>query len=189
MTNDADQIRSNIEATRRELGSDVDALADKVDPGKIAHRQADRARGAMRSVRERVMGVVSDVQDDMGGASGTVSDAAHAAVDKARGNPLAVGLLAFGAGWLLSSLIPPSQKEKELTSSLTDAAQPLVEEAKGMASTIAGDLKEPARDAATAVKDSATEAVGNVKAEATSAADDVKGQAAASRQNVQNKTS
>ncbi|MET0976648.1 MAG: DUF3618 domain-containing protein [Leifsonia sp.] len=185
MTNDPDQIRADIEATRRDLGSDVDALADKVDPTKIAQRQADKAKDAVRSVRDRVMGVASDVRDDAGSVGDSVSGVAQSAVQKAKGNPLAVGLIAFGAGWLLSSLIPPSTKEKELTSSLADAAQPLLDEAKDVASTIAGDLKEPAQDAATAVKDSAAGAVETVKAEAGSAVDEVKDQASDSRDNIQ----
>ena len=185
MTNDPDQIRSQIESTRRDLGSDVDALADKVDPSKIAQRQAEKAKGALRSVRDRVMGAASDAQDKAGGAADDVSDAARSAVAKAKGNPLAVGLIAFGAGWLLSSLIPASEKEKELNASLADAAQPLISEAQGVASTIGENLKEPAQDAATAVKDSATEAVENVKAEASSAVDDVKDQAADSREKIQ----
>lgn len=186
MTNDPDQIRSDIEATRRDLGSDVDALADKVDPSKIAHRQADKAKDAVRSVRDRVMGVASDAQESANSVGDNVADVAHDAVAKAKGNPLAVGLIAFGAGWLLSSLIPPSEKEKELTTSLTDAAQPLVDEVKDVASTIAGDLKEPVQDAATAVKDSATDAVETVKDEATAAVGDVKEQAQESRENISN---
>ncbi|KQX07618.1 MULTISPECIES: DUF3618 domain-containing protein [unclassified Leifsonia] len=189
MTNDPDQIRADIEATRRNLGSDVDALADKVDPSKIAQRQADKAKDAVRSVRDRVMGVASDVHDDASSMGDNVAGAAQSAVAKAKGNPLAVGLIAFGAGWLLSSLIPPSEKEKQLTTTLTDAAQPLVDEVKDVASTVADDLKEPAQNAAAAVKDSATDAVDNVKAEASSAVDDVKGQAAESRDNVQTASS
>jgi ElaB/YqjD/DUF883 family membrane-anchored ribosome-binding protein len=185
MTNDPDQIRSNIEATRRDLGSDVDALADKVDPSKIAQRQTDKAKGALRSARDRVMGVASDVRGDAEDAMGSASGVAHGAVQKAKGNPLAVGLIAFGAGWLLSSLIPPSEKEKELAGSLTDAAQPLVDEVKSAASNVAEDLKEPAQDAVAAVRDSATDAADHVKADATSAVDDVRDQAAESRENIQ----
>ena len=35
MSDSPDEIRANIERTRSELGSDVDALADKVNPSKI----------------------------------------------------------------------------------------------------------------------------------------------------------
>ena len=39
MSNSADEIRSDIERTRQDLGMDVDALADKVTPSKIVDRQ------------------------------------------------------------------------------------------------------------------------------------------------------
>lgn len=39
MTDDPDAIRAEIENTRRSLSGDVDALADKVTPSKIADRQ------------------------------------------------------------------------------------------------------------------------------------------------------
>ncbi len=48
MSDSPDQIRADIERTRGELGSDVDALADKVSPSKIVERQVDKVRGALR---------------------------------------------------------------------------------------------------------------------------------------------
>ena len=46
MSTDPDQIRDDIERTRAELSSDVDALTDKVSPTQAAQRQADRVRSA-----------------------------------------------------------------------------------------------------------------------------------------------
>jgi len=54
MSDSPDAIRADIEQTRRELGSDVDALADKVSPSKIVDRQADKVKNMFGSVRERV---------------------------------------------------------------------------------------------------------------------------------------
>jgi len=45
MSDSPDEIRADIERTRQELGSDVDALADKVSPSKIVDRQVDKVRG------------------------------------------------------------------------------------------------------------------------------------------------
>ena len=58
-----DEIRADIERTRAELGQDVDALADKVTPSKIAERQTRKVRRALTSVKDRVMGVASDIGD------------------------------------------------------------------------------------------------------------------------------
>lgn len=188
MSDSPDEIRSDIERTRRELGSDVDALADKVTPSKIVQRQGDKVRGMFGSVRERVMGVADDAGH---AASSAGSDLAHGARDmahdvkaKAEGNPLAVGLIAFGAGLLAASMIPASSKEKELAEGVKEQAQPLVDEAKHVAQEVASDLKEPAQEAAAAVKDRATEAVGHVQDEASGAAHTVQDRAQEARNNV-----
>ena len=65
-----DQIREDIERTRAELGQDVDALADKVNPGKAAQRQGRKVRRALTSVKDRVMGVAGDVGDSAHDALG-----------------------------------------------------------------------------------------------------------------------
>ena len=59
MSTDPDQIRDDIERTRAELSSDVDALTDKVSPTQAAQRQAERVRSAAPGVKDRVMGAVA----------------------------------------------------------------------------------------------------------------------------------
>src|SRR5688572_23304978 len=99
MTDSPDVIRADIERTREELGADVDALADKVTPSKIVGRQTDKVRGAMGSLRDRVMGVADDAgtaaSDAAHGAARGAADVARDVKAKAEGNPLAVGLIAF----------------------------------------------------------------------------------------------
>lgn len=184
MTDSPDAIRADIERTREELGLDVDALADKVTPSKIAQRQADKVRGVFGSVRERVMGAADDASSSASGLAHGAGDVAHTVKAKAEGAPLAVGLIAFGAGLLLSALIPASRKEKELAESVKDAAQPLLDEVSAVGKEVADDLKQPAQDAVAAVQDRAAEAVGTVKDEASGAADTVKDQAQQARDNV-----
>ncbi len=41
MSDSPEAIRADIERTRAELGLDVDALADKVNPSKVVDRQAN----------------------------------------------------------------------------------------------------------------------------------------------------
>ena len=170
----ADQIRDDIERTRAELGDDVDALADKVRPSSIAHRQVGKVRGAFDNVKEKVMGSASSVGDSASSVGGKVSDASQTAVRKAEGNPVAVGLIAFGAGLLISSLIPASDKERTLAQGVKEQAQPLVDDLGQAAKEAGQNLKEPAREAADAVKTSATDAAQNVRGEATDAASQVK---------------
>ncbi len=178
MSESPETIRANIESTRRELGLDVDALADKVTPSKIVHRQTDKVRGVFSSVRERVMGAADDAGSTLQGVGSSgaqsVSDTAHRVAAKAEGNPLAVGLMAFGAGLLLASLIPASDREKQAAEAVKDAAQPLVDEATSVAKEMGERLQEPAQEAVDAVKDAAGDAIAHVKDDASGAVEAVK---------------
>lgn len=188
MSDSPDVIRANIEQTRRELGGDVDALADKVSPTKVMERQTDKVKGALGSVRDRIMGAADDAGSSIAGAATSAADGVGDVKDrvaaKAEGNPIAVGLIAFGAGLLIASLIPASTKEKEVAADIKDKAQPLVDEVADVAKDVGAHLKEPAQDAATAVKDAAAVSLEAVKEEAQSAATEVKDQVSDARQHV-----
>jgi gas vesicle protein len=122
-----------------------------------------------------------DLRSSGSDAASTVGHAPGVAADKARsktqGNPLAAGLIALGVGWLVGSMLPASEKEKEAAVALKDKAQPLVDEAKSVAQDTAQELKEPAKQAALNVKDTATQAKDTVVQEGQSTAEDVKSQA------------
>ncbi len=184
-----DQIRAEIEQTRLHLGTDVDALADKVSPSSIAQREKDKVRSRITSARESVMGSVHQAQDAVQGAADSGGSAASDARSTAAGHPLVVGLIAFGAGWLLSSLLPSTSTEQELAVSAKEKVAPLTEKVKdvaeGAGKEIGQNLKEPAQQAAAAVKDSATDSARTVQQEGRSAAQDVKGQAQESKDAVQ----
>jgi gas vesicle protein len=176
---DPDTIRANIEATRADLSGNVDALADKVSPSSIADRQKEKVKDRVRSARESVMGATRSVTDSLpdGGTAGS-------AVETAKGHPLVVGLIAFGAGWLLSSLLPTADAERGLASTAKEKAAPLVDAAKGAAKDAAQQLKDPAKDAAAHLKETATDAAGTVKDEGRSAASDVRDQASDAKDGV-----
>ena len=176
-SNDPEVLRSQIENTRRELGADVDALADKVTPAKIMHRQTDKVKGAMGSVKDQLMGSAADVGHSVGGVVDDSSGLVHQAATQAKGNPLAVGLIALGIGWLASSLIPASTAEKKIASNVKEAAEPLVDEVSNAAKTVGENLKQPLTEAADAVKETATDAAGTVKSETVSSAAEVRDEA------------
>jgi len=189
MSNDPEQIRREIEHTRSELSDNVNALGDKVNPGSIAKRQVGRVRGAATSVKDAVMGSAADAADTGQQVATTmgddVSNAPNAVARKAQGSPIAAGLIAFGAGLLVSSLLPASQVEQQTAEKIKDTAQPMVDDITDTAKEVAGNLKEPAQQALEEVKSTATDAATTVKDEATSAADDVKSQAQDSKDTVQ----
>jgi gas vesicle protein len=118
----------------------------------------------------------------------TASDTAYRARRQAQGNPFAAGLVAFGLGWLVSSLLPASQKERELAHQVKDQAQPAMQavgqQAGQALSEVKDNLQQPAQQAVESVKQTATDAAGTVKDEARSAAGDVQDQAQDSTQQV-----
>ena len=201
MSENPDAIRADIEATRARLGTNVDAVADKVTPSNIVHRQTDKVKDAVFGVKEKVMGTAEDVThrvhsgahartDNAGNAlhdaGAAIGDAPQQVKAKTQGNPLAAGLIAFGAGMLLSALIPASEKEREAADALKTAAEPMTTELTEAAKDMAEGLKEPAREAMENVKATAADAAEHVKAEGQVAAADVKDRATDARDTVQN---
>lgn len=197
MTSDPDQIRRDIEQTRAELRSDVDALGEKVTPRQVIRRRTERAKQMFGTTKEKVMGTPTRAGRTVGGqmsaaadtvssaasaAASTVSDAATSAPratrERVEGNPLAAGLVTFGLGWLIASLLPPSRQERRVAAQardqLSEHAQPVFEEVKGAAQQVTDELREPAKQAAESVKTRAQEAAGTVKEETMSAAEEAK---------------
>ena len=248
-SSDPEQIRRDIERTQAALSQDVDALAEKVTPGKIVERRVDRARDAATRLKEKVMGsdpygrhgsgesvggsvlsaastatdrvsgtassaassvqdaassAASSVQGAASSAAGTVQDAASTAVGavqeapqairrQTRGNPLAAGLIAFGAGWLVSSLLPASRREQELADQAKQVAQEKVQPAaqqvaQQVATEVKENLREPAQQAVESVKSTAQDAKDTVTDEGRSAAQDVQGRAQDAAGNVRSST-
>jgi hypothetical protein len=188
-SNDPDQIRADIERTRSRLSTNVDTLAYEAKPSTMAKRQVGKVSGAVGGLRERVMGSAHD-------STSSISDSAQSAIDaaqstpstvrrQAQGNPLAAGLIAFGAGLVVAAMIPASEKEQQVAVAVKDKAQPLQQEVADVAKEAAQNLKEPAQQAAQSVKDTATEAATTVKDEGTSATQDVQGRAQDAAHRVQ----
>ncbi len=216
-SSDPDVIRRQIEDTRRELSYDVDALNEKVNPARVVDRRVTAAKGKMSNLKERVMGSAQgttyQAQGMASNAAGSVQGAASSAADsvstaattavgavqqapdavirQAQGNPLAAGLIAFGVGWLVSSLLPASEKEKQLAqqaeSAVKEHKDTLLAPAKQAAQEIGDQLKPAAQQAVDSVKSTAQDAATTVTEEGKSAASDVQGQAQQSKDTVQSR--
>jgi hypothetical protein len=114
-------------------------------------------------------------------------------VRQTQGNPMAAGLIAFGVGWLVSSLLPATERERQLAQQAETAVREnkdaLLAPAKQVAQEIGEELKPAAQQAVDEVKATAQDAAQTVKAEGRSAAEDVKGQAQESKEKVQSSSS
>ena len=179
-----ENIQRDIEHTRSELSSNVDRLTEKVSPGRVVSRRLDKVKSGATSVRDRVMGSADQgsglrgAGDSLGSAAESAKDAVGAAPQAVRtqtqGNPLAAGLIAFGVGMVVSSLVPASQAEQQVAASAEAKAKELAEPLKETGQQLAEDLKQPVQDAVEQVKSTATDAAADTAQQAKSAAQDVK---------------
>jgi len=192
MSTNPDVIRSEIERTREELSSDVDALAYKASPSRMVHDRTDRVRGFFRDARDKVMGAAEATGDRASGAASAVSDAASSVADTAseaprrvgraaRGNPIAAGLIVFGGAWLISSLLPRSEREQQAASQVRATVEEHADELKQAAGDVAhgvqDGMREPVQQAADSVKSTASDAAQTVKEDGRSAAHQVSAEA------------
>jgi hypothetical protein len=211
MSSDPDQIRYEIDQTQRELSADVDALTEKLSPPKIVERRVQATRDAVTNVKDKIMGstgqgipnVRETAASQTAGVGQAVSDRASAVRDsatagvssaagaarsapslirrQATGNPLAAGLVAFGAGWLLSSLLPASAPEQQAATQIkefaTEHGRPVARQLGQAGQQAAEQLRESAQQRAESVKDTAADAASTVSGEAQAAASHVSSQA------------
>jgi uncharacterized protein YjbJ (UPF0337 family) len=180
-TQTPEEIRLEIERTRAELASDVDTLHQKVSPSAIAHRRTEAVKDRLSNVKEKVMGSASSAtgkaSSGLQSATGTTKGAPQAVRQQTQGNPLAAGVIAFGAGWLVSSLLPSSDKEKQATMQAKDKVSE-------HSDTLTAPLKEAAQGAKENLQPHAQHAAESIKSTATDAADTVKGEAQSAKDNV-----
>ncbi len=203
MAQEPDQLRQDIENTRAKMTRDVDLLAEKTSPTKVAQRR-------WNSVKEKVMGstdharhaasdtgssAVSTVQDKASQLGDVASEKAHDAADAVRnapqavaaqtqGNPLAAGIIAFGVGMLAATLIPVTDVEKRAGQQLKDNSGDLTDKVKDIATDMKDDLSGTVQHAVGEVKATATDAAQTTKDQAQSSAQDVKDQTQQAAQNA-----
>jgi len=172
MTNVKDKIMGSTSDAYQTAGSTASGMGQSV---------SDRAS----SVRDTASGMASSARDTASDVASSAVDTVRSAPDTVRrqatGNPLAAGLIAFGAGLLLSSLIPASEPEQQVATQVKDFAteqgRPVARQLGEAGQQAAQELKESAQQRAEAVKQTAQDAASAVKDETQSAASDVKGQA------------
>jgi ElaB/YqjD/DUF883 family membrane-anchored ribosome-binding protein len=98
-TQDPEQIREQIEATREELGDTVEALAAKSDVKAQAKRKVEDTKARLAGKQEEILGKAKEASPD------DAVSAASSAAQKARENPLPVAVAgAFALGFLAGRL-------------------------------------------------------------------------------------
>ena len=168
----------------RVMGSDDDEYS-----GSTVGGVSDKAYAAKDAVADKAYAAKDTVSERASEAGEAVRQTPRRIRRKTQGNPLAAGVIAFGLGMLVSSLIPSTEKEREAVSQLQENLEPVKEKATEVARDIGEGLKPAAQDAAESVRETAQEGVENLKQEGQSAAQDVKDQAQASKETVQQQSS
>lgn len=114
--------------------------------------------GSVDSTKDKVMGTVDSQQVE----------------DQIKGNPIAAGLIAFGAGALVASLLPADRSARELA----EKAGPVVEQAKAELKEVGGEIGrsagESAKESAHRLQDEAKTSAEHVKDETKTSAEHVK---------------
>jgi hypothetical protein len=187
-----DRLRQGIEQTRASLTHDVDVLAEKTSPRQAAQRRwtaaKEKVMGSSEGARHAAGDKFSTAQDkasDLTGKAGSaahdvadaVSDAPQALTRQTQGNPLAAGIIAFGAGMLAATLIPVTDMERRGGQQLKDNAGDLPEKVKDVAVDAKDDLAGSVQHAAGEVQETAREAAQTATDRARSGAQDVKDKA------------
>jgi uncharacterized protein YjbJ (UPF0337 family) len=198
-----DRLRQDIEQTRASLTRDVDLLADKTSPTQVAQRRwtsmKEKVMGSTEHARHAAGGTASSavgtVQDKASQLTDLAGDKAHGAADavrgapqtvagQAQGNPLAAGIIAFGAGLLAATLIPVTDAERRAGQQLKDHSDELTGPVKGVAAGFKDDVSGTVQEAVAQVKDTAQDAVQTTKGQAQSSAQDARDQTRQAAQNA-----
>ena len=187
------------ESIVNDLDTTLDALGERVSPRRIAQRRKAAVRTRVSRGRTAVMGSAQGTGSSAPGqarhAKDSVQQTAGQAAEKVRetpdmiqqqtqGNPLAAGLVAFGAGMLLATLFPPTEAEQRAASAIQERAEPLKDQAMEAGREMKDHLQQSAQESAQQVKETAQGAAQEVKEQAQSSAEGVKDQAKSSTESV-----
>jgi hypothetical protein len=175
-------LRRDMDARRERISDTVSQIEYRVRPDYIWARRRASARQRMTGWKDAVFGSHDDGPDadreglfDRGRERG--AEAAHAVGQaptalrrQTRGNPFAAGAVALGAGWLVGSLLPETQPERQLAAKAEPKLAEKAAAAKDELTDAAHSVQDAARDAADHVKEAGRDAVQDVAQEGKDAA-------------------
>jgi Protein of unknown function (DUF3618) len=152
---DPEQLEREIEATRAKLGEDIDALEEKINPKKVAHRSVESAKEKVAEVKDKVVGKATQAKEKVtssgngdGGGEGTPGlgqkAAGLAGTVKEKAAPL-VGTALEKAQPLVDKATPAAQQVKE-KAAVRAGLDPQTADTKQVATTLAGETWATVQD-------------------------------------------
>jgi hypothetical protein len=170
----AEELRDDIELRREHLTRDFDAIGDRVSPNRIVERRTKAWRGRVRNAKESIMGRTEEVTGAVGAEAGELRDRAGEVPTIVRhqteGNPLAAGLIAFGAGLLVATVLPETRRERRLAREVQPHLEGVARSAMDSGRSMAGELKPAVQESAQHVQEAARASAARVTDEARGAA-------------------
>jgi len=167
-----DQLTNQLAAERQAISRDLEAIGEHISPGQIAHRRSAAAKARLNSAKQRVMGTADNatgkVKESASSMADTLTDSPETARRAVQGNPLAVGLIAFGAGLLIGTVLPETETESNLLSTVQPELEDFAASAAESVRDVTESMKPELREAGEGIKQTATDAAHAVKDTATS---------------------
>jgi len=150
-----EELRTEIAETRADLSNTLDAIGDRVSPGRIIERRKNRMTEGVQSMRDRVMGTAHDASDTASGVPDQIRE-------RTQGAPMLAGAVAFGLGFLVAAALPTTRAERQMAPALLEKAEPLKEELIDAGKQAAEHLTPTAQESAESMRDAATQGVRTV---------------------------
>lgn len=204
------EMSETIEALEDRLAETKESVTDRVSPKRVWHRKTagvrqrledmttsmaevtgrtgDQMAQGKSKVREQVQDVTGRAEGTAGALSEQARGAPPAVRQRAESNPLAAGLVAMGAGFLLAAVLPPSERERQAAQRVQAQLEPLKQQAGQIGKQVAGEIQQVAQDGVEQVKGRAGQAVDQVKEETSSSAQQVKEEAESATTSVKRQT-
>jgi hypothetical protein len=160
-------LKQDIEDTRSAMGGTLEAIGDRVSPGRIIERRRNRVVGWFSNAKDRVMGTADEVTSHVSSGAQQVANAPGSAVESVKsgtkGTPLVAGSIAFGVGVLVGMIAPTSRVEERLGEQARQAVEPITSELQGASREIVEHMREPLHEAVDTVKESARDSADQVR--------------------------
>jgi hypothetical protein len=174
----AEELRHDIEDTRVSMSGTLEAIGDRVSPGRVLERRRNRMIVWVGNARASLMGTADDLTSRVNDTAHHLAEAPSTTMQGVRSNtkgaPLVAGGIAFGIGVLIGSVVPASRTERRLGEQVAGAAEPLKNQLQEAGREVAEHLREPVQEAVEDVKQSAQDSAQQLRESASDGAEQVR---------------
>lgn len=175
-----EELRRDMDERRSAISDTVDQIENRVNPGHVAARQRHKVTTRVTQWKDTIMGQPTDggktdrVSERAGEFAESVRHAPETLERRTKGNPIAVGLIAVGAGALIASLLPETRQERRMARSMGPEIRQAADEVKDVGKDIADDARQSVEEGMQRVQEGARSAGQEVADDAREAGERVR---------------